>query len=73
MNPNVKLEKIRSVTDEDLILIMGPVHQDRHTRPHTRHLQNRENPTAQSERSSNRLREQKQVTVSVTSSLQTQC
>ncbi|HJK63209.1 MAG TPA: methyl-coenzyme M reductase subunit gamma, partial [Methanocorpusculum sp.] len=23
MNPNVKLEKIRSVTDEDLILIMG--------------------------------------------------
>ncbi|WP_461752455.1 coenzyme-B sulfoethylthiotransferase subunit gamma, partial [Methanocorpusculum sp.] len=23
MNPNVKLEKIRSVTDEDIVLIMG--------------------------------------------------
>ena len=44
MNPAVQLDKVRDVTDEDVVLIL-------HTRRHTRRLQNSRNPTVLSEKS----------------------
>ena len=50
MDPNQKLEKMRDVTDEDVVLILGHGHRELPTRRLTRRSPSSRSPTAPSGR-----------------------